>query len=139
MSEKKQANPNIGHIECPICRKLAAVRRNKAHKLYFDCMECGRIYPNHAAGQRYVLENAKIWPASGAPEGVPEWIAKQWSYAASIRGRDVEKSAAGSPVEPVAVVKPEPAPPAVDLPPPPPRREVQQAEEKPKKAGFSFW
>lgn len=35
------ANENIGHIDCPLCNKIAAVRSTKKSKAYIHCDDCG--------------------------------------------------------------------------------------------------
>lgn len=80
----KQVNQNIGHIDCFICGSQSAVRKNKNDKLYYDCLDCGRITPNHQGGQDAVVDNAVIWGADGAPANVRRWIAEQWSYQKSM-------------------------------------------------------
>ena len=97
----KQVNPNIGHLYCPICGQYSAVRKNRAGKLYFDCMHCGRIYPNHAGGQKWLLNTAKIWGAAGAPADVPAWIGQQWPYSKAVHHRDFDQVQETAPVLPL--------------------------------------
>lgn len=35
------ANENIGHIDCPLCKKTANVRATKKTKAYIHCDDCG--------------------------------------------------------------------------------------------------
>lgn len=81
----RQVNPNIGHAKCHLCGETVAVRKNKHGELYYDCLDCGRIAPNHRGGQEKLLGSATIWGPEGAPAGVPQWIAEQWSYGEAIR------------------------------------------------------
>lgn len=139
----KQANPNIGDIACPICAAASAVRKNRAGKLYMDCMNCGRIYPNHAGGQRYMLEKSRIWPEGKAPADVPAWIREQWPYSHSVRHRDFEDvpdAMKAAPVDletPAAVEQPTSVQGGDDLPPPPVRRPVGPIEPEPQPAPAS--
>lgn len=140
----KQVNANIGHIKCFSCDELAAVRKNRSGGLYYDCLECGRIAPNHAGGQRRIQERAVIWGASGAPADLPAWIREQLPYAVAIRERD--RPPAGKPNDPPRAGQPERAgtPTTVsgaavddDLPatPAPPRkRPPKTPRENPKEA-----
>lgn len=98
----KQVNPNIGHIVCFSCGELAAVRKNKSGGLYYDCLECGRLAPNHAGGQRRIQERAEIWGAAGAPAAVPAWIREQWPYSRAIQQRDADEKNGKTPQAEVA-------------------------------------
>lgn len=144
----KQTNPNIGHIDCPICKEVAAVRKNRGGRFYFDCMHCGRITPNHSGGQRYVMDTATIWGASGAPETVPAWIREQWPYGKSVRHRSLESGALQQ-VQAAPAANDEAdkmsAPPAApgELPPPPRRPDpdprLHDPDQQPEPArGFGF-
>ena len=141
----KQINQNIGHIDCPICHQVAAVRKNRGGRFYFDCMHCGRMTPNHSGGQRFILENAVIWGPEGAPATVPAWIREQWPYTKAVKWRDHE----GQPAEVCQVNQPPAAndapgetaqaqaaeSPGADAwemppPPPPPRQIAEPANDE---------
>lgn len=112
----KQVNVTIGHIECSECKAASALRRDKGGKLYFLCLNCGKIAPNHAGGQKSLKARAHFWGAEGAPDELPAWIRENWSYTRAIR--EFKK---GAPPEPVT----EDEETDDDLPtptPPPPRR-----------------
>lgn len=136
------ANPNIGHVECPICQAVAAVRKNRAGKLYMDCMHCGRLYPNHAGGQRWLMDSSHIWGAGGPPPTVPRWIAEQWPYVKALRYRDIEPGESCElPRAPVAADPGAPVEPAagqLGTLPPPPRREPEAEQPTAPAGGFSF-
>ena len=53
-------NPDIGEIQCPMCCKLAPVRKDRNGKLYY-VSDAGMIKPNMPEGQNWLLENAVIW------------------------------------------------------------------------------
>ena len=126
----KQKNPNIGMINCPICRRISAVRQTVKKKFYFDCASCGRITPNLPAGQSWVLENATIWGSEGKPPAhAPEWIT------GNMRWRDtLVKAAEEKQAKPVITGNSE------NLPPPPPQKKEPQQPASPVKqgGGFSF-
>lgn len=123
----KQVNENIGTIDCPLCAAVAAVRRDKNKKLYYDCLNCGRSTPNLPGGQDVILQRAKLWGAGGPPADCPRWIAEQWPWGRAMRHADAMK-----PREPESVneespgesPKKPPGPASVndDLPEPPPPR-----------------
>lgn len=159
----KQANANIGHIKCFSCGELAAVRKTQMKedpagkaiggekmyggKLYYFCLECGKVTPNHAGGQRRIQERAVIWGAAGAPADVPAWIREQWPYAVAIRtrGKPEEKpitSLLGSPAESAgaaadqvaAAASPDPEDLPENPPPPPRKRAPKVPKESPRKS-----
>lgn len=117
----KQVNANIGHVECFICDRVSAVRKNKAGALYYDCLSCGRIAPNHKPGQGALLERAKIWGPDGPPPEIPKWIREQWPYGLAVR--EGMKEAPPVNKEPPPGLPEEP-------PPPPPRRSPKAPPEK---------
>jgi len=137
----RQVNPNIGHVECHVCSELAALRRNKNGGLYYDCLSCGRIAPNHKGGQEKLLACAVVWGAAGPPDGVPKWIAENWPYSVAVRMRDhggenaydEENGGAAQGVQ-AAEVPParakEAAPVLDSLPPPPPKKKKPKATVK---------
>lgn len=143
----KQVNPNIGHIECSECREIAALRKNKNGSLYYDCLGCGRMAPNHAGGQGKIKDRAVIWGPDGAPAGVPRWIADQWPYAVAIRNLDGAR-AVNAPAKTKVAAKAEPAREAEELPeapPPPPKAAPKETPAEPVPAavkraarGFDF-
>jgi len=137
----KQKNANIGMVPCAMCGDHAAVRRNRSGKLYYDCIKHGRITPNTAGGQDWVLERATIWGEQSPPASAPRWIAEQWPW-----GRAVSDAAGAAPYNggnpPAAAAQPpaqEPIAPRStgdNLPPPPP---APVEREKPRKVvGFDF-
>lgn len=76
-----QVNKNIGMVTCAECDAPAAVRKSKAEKFYYDCLDCGRMTPNHSGGQDRLLKRAVIWGDQGAPPAnAPRWIVEQWPY-----------------------------------------------------------
>lgn len=147
----KQVNPNIGMIPCLGCSRLAAVRKNRADKLYYDCVNCGRVTPNLPGGQSLILERAVIWGEQGTPPAdCPEWIAGNWPWHKAVRqGTPAPRPAPAAasevpPGEPAAPapaparrarprMPPPPAPPAAPVRPPKPTRPPEQAG-----GGFGF-
>lgn len=149
----KQVNPNIGHINCALCKRTSALRKDKNNKLYYDCLNCGRIAPNHSGGQAMMKEHPScvIWGPSGPPAGVPRWIADEWPYAVAIKNHDVamlpredatsaEERAVARPVSAPDEGLPPPGPPAEqpkappklpDMPPPPPAAKPDKKQEPP--------
>lgn len=63
------ANNNIGHVLCPFSQKYAVVRADKRGKLYYFS-EVGKVTPNLPAGQRYLAQNAILWPEGKQPVNV---------------------------------------------------------------------
>ena len=59
-------NPDIGEIQCPMCHKIAPVRKDRNGKLYY-VSDAGMIKPNMPEGQNWLLENAVIWPHGVKP------------------------------------------------------------------------
>ena len=53
-------NQTIGKVKCPFTGEIAEVRKNKKGKLYFYS-PAGMITPNLAAGQDWILNNAKLF------------------------------------------------------------------------------
>lgn len=126
----KQKNPNIGMINCPICRSISPVRQNVSKKFYFDCATCGRITPNLPSGQSWVLENATIWGASGTPPAhAPEWITGNMKWRDTLVKAAQEKQA-----KPVITGSPDNLP----APPPPKKEPQQQAGPVKQGTGFAF-
>jgi hypothetical protein len=64
------SNPNIGHVVCPITKKLAVVRADCRGKLYFYS-EAGKITPNLITGQAWLKAAFVQW---GTPDKPPESI-----------------------------------------------------------------
>lgn len=130
----KQKNPNIGHIECFACSALSALRKNKNGDLYYDCMNCGRIAPNHAGGQSLMKERAVIWGPEGAPSSCPKWIAENYPYALAVRfAKDATppaKDAGPTPKPPAAKESASPAELPEAPPPPPPAAKPESAPKQ---------
>jgi len=63
------ANNNIGHIKCPLSGQLSVVRADKRQKLYYFSLY-GKITPNLPEGQRWLSENAQLWPDAIQPENI---------------------------------------------------------------------
>jgi hypothetical protein len=104
-------------------------------------MTCGRIYPNHSGGQRFILETGVIWPAGQAPAEVPAWIREQWPYVKALKHRDYEPANDDAPIappsDPVTPIEPG----QVATLPPPPRKPDAANDEKiepEQPRGFSF-
>lgn len=69
------ANETIGHINCPICDKNAAVRASKKSKAYIHCDDCG--FQGFARGfQADNLLRAKMTPAINQPAAEPVTMVK---------------------------------------------------------------
>lgn len=143
----KQKNPNIGMINCQCCGATSALRKNKAGKFYYDCLQCGRITPNLPAGQKRILDVALIWGEQGTPpDNCPDWIAHNWPWHKAIKeGQGQAPAAAPQTVPVITGEQPKPAPVKRERPrmPPPPPAPVKQeppapAPVKQKPAGFSF-
>lgn len=128
----KQKNPNIGHIDCFACGDVSAVRKNKNGDLYYDCLECGRIAPNHSGGQARIKERAVIWGAEGAPSACPKWIAENYPYSLAIRFRKDNPPPATRPANPLRDCPPISVLPREELPDAPPPPPAPTTESKPK-------
>ena len=144
----KQKNPNIGMIDCQCCGAASALRKNKAGKFYYDCLQCGRITPNLPAGQKRILDVAVIWGDQGTPpDNCPDWIANNWPWHRAIKEGQGQAPAAAPQPAPVITGEQAPKPSPVKrerprMPPPPPAPVKQEppapAPVKQKSAGFSF-
>ena len=76
-------NKTIGMVTCPLCKELAAVRKNKNGKFYY-ISRAGLITPSAEFGQTWFVEHAEIWGEEGsAPEGAPDWIREDRSNPAN--------------------------------------------------------
>lgn len=60
-------NSDIGRVRCPFTGETAPVRRNKNGRLYY-LSSAGLICPSAADGQDWLLNNAEIFGADGAPD-----------------------------------------------------------------------
>ncbi|MPY23913.1 hypothetical protein [Shewanella sp. YLB-07] len=98
-------NPDIGEILCPLCNKLAPVRKDRNGKLYY-VSKAGMIKPNLPAGQDWLLNNAVIWPHGVKPVAITEPFNIQPELVNESKQQDV----------PVNESKPLPVPPMVESP-----------------------
>jgi hypothetical protein len=60
------ANPNIGHILCPISGKHAVLRAQCNGKVYWFS-DAGKITPALAVGQEYIEKHGVMWDAPNSP------------------------------------------------------------------------
>lgn len=60
------ANPNVGHVLCPIQNELSVVRRDCRGKLYYYS-QAGKITPNLPQGQEWLQRNAELWENPNQP------------------------------------------------------------------------
>jgi hypothetical protein len=60
------ANPNIGHVICPITNKLCVVREDCRGKFYFYS-EAGKLTPNLITGQQWLKAAYTRWPSEDNP------------------------------------------------------------------------
>lgn len=152
----KQKNDNIGLVVCGYqgCTELAAVRRNRGGKLYFDCHHCGRFTPNLEGGQKALESKATIWEGRKPPANCPRWIAENKTVNAVWRDPGLKAPLNGeSPVKqgeqpppPASPVTTRPRPSLPKAPPPPPHKPQEaetavkrdQAPKPGKKGGFGF-
>lgn len=153
----KQKNDNIGMVVCGFqgCNETAAVRRNRAGKLYFDCPCCGRMTPNLEQGQKALESKATLWGDGKPPANCPRWIAENKTVNAVWRDPGLKAPLNGeSPVkqgeppqqsEKPVTTRPRPSLPKAPPPPPPKPREAEaavkqdQAPQPAKKGGgFGF-
>lgn len=88
-----QKNPNIGYIACE-CGQLAALRRDKHQRFYYDCLDCRRWAMTGEEAQSRVLERAIMFGESMPPPETPTWIAEQWPWGRASR----DKAAARRPI-----------------------------------------
>jgi ssDNA-binding Zn-finger/Zn-ribbon topoisomerase 1 len=56
----------VGHVNCAECGAESEVRENKNKKVFYNCPECGLIYPNSPAGNARL--RAKMRPITPVEE-----------------------------------------------------------------------
>lgn len=58
-------NETLGKIECPMCGEEADLRRcSKGAKTWYWVCRCGKITPNCAPGQAWIMERGSIFGAA---------------------------------------------------------------------------
>lgn len=81
------ANPNLGHIMCPLSGKWAVVRAQCNGRLYWFS-DAGKITPALPMGQQFINDNAVMWEA---PEKPPEHVTIRANYRGAPPIVNVEK------------------------------------------------
>lgn len=118
----KEIRPTVGLIDCDHCgTKDNEVRRNINGKYYFNC-DCGQNPKNLAAGQAWILRNARMFSQEEFEEFNARPIGKGGRRVAEIEDDQVAAKS--------QTPSPEPDTQGDDLPPPPPHKPTEEAADQ---------